>query len=63
MINYLSSNKTAYDKYRTECLALYKEHYDPKRVAERLIKDLTMNDNTHALDEFGYKVSKTIALW
>lgn len=62
-LNYLSSNKAAYDKYRTECLALYKEHYDPKRVAERLIKDLTMSDNSHALNEFGYKVSKTVSLW
>lgn len=62
-LNYLSSDKNAYDKYRTECLSLYKEHYDPKRVAIRLIEDLTMESNKHALDEFNYKSKKVFSLF
>jgi glycosyltransferase involved in cell wall biosynthesis len=53
-LNHLASDKEAYDKYREDCLALYKDFYDPHKVAKRLIEDLTAKDNTYALEEFGF---------
>lgn len=53
-LNKLASDKEAYDTYRKNCLEFYKKLYDPKTVATRLIKDLTTDDNTEALAEFGF---------
>lgn len=53
-MNELASNKEAYDKYRDECLAFFKRFYDPVRIAKRLVNDLTSNDNSEALAEYGF---------
>ena len=54
-LNYLSSNKTAYDEYRMNCFNVFKEHYNPIAIANRLVKDLTTEDNYDGLAEFGIK--------
>jgi hypothetical protein len=54
-LNYLSSNKAAYDDYRMNCFNIFKEHYNPIAIANRLVKDLTTEDNYDGLAEFGIK--------
>lgn len=52
-MNYLSNNKNAYDAFRQNCFNIFKEHYNPISIANRLVSDLTSNDNYNGLAEFG----------
>lgn len=54
-MNALAEDKEAYDKYRRDCLEFYKEFYNPRKIAKRLIADVTSNDNSAALEEFDYE--------
>ena len=53
-MNKLANDKKAYDKYRHECLAFYKELFNPAKVASKLIKDIMNPDNSHILARFNY---------
>lgn len=53
-MNKLASDKVAYDNYLKICKAVYKAHFDPHRVAKRLVEDIMNDDNSYALKEFGF---------
>ena len=53
-MNKLASDPVAYDNYLKMCKAVYKQHFDPHRVAKRLVEDIMNDDNSYALKEFGF---------
>lgn len=52
-MNYLSNNKNVYDAFRQNCFNIFKEHYNPSAIVNRLISDLINDDNYNGLAEFG----------